>query len=136
MHLFVYVTTRGGVESIRLEAKDTKKSEAKAKDAPSEERPCRGQGQDCLKTRTKTKDTMQKCSPPPKKKVFAKTFANFPQKSCVKIFFSQVLWRAPRRNYIAHDLRSFSTGQKIVLSSSRGQGIFEDLQGSRPRPRT
>ena len=50
--------------------------------------------------------------------------------------YSQVLWRAPRRNYISHDVRTFSSGQKIVLSSSRGQEIFEFLQGSRRRPKT
>ena len=40
----------GRVEDTRLEAKakDTKKSEAKAKDIPS-----RGQGQECLRPRTK-----------------------------------------------------------------------------------
>ena len=37
---------------------------------------------------------------------------------------------------ISHDLGPFSTGQKIVLFSNRGQGIFEELQGSRPRPKT
>ena len=31
---------------------------------------------------------------------------------------------------------AFSTLQKIVLSSSRGQGNFRGLEGSRPRPRT
>ena len=36
---------RGGVEDTRLEAKDTKKSEAK--DSPSEDRHSRGQGQEC-----------------------------------------------------------------------------------------
>ena len=43
--------TRGGVENTRLEAKakDTKKSEAKAKakDSLSDDRPSRGQGQEC-----------------------------------------------------------------------------------------
>ena len=50
-------------------------------------------------------------------------------------FFSQALWRSPRRNKIGHDLGPFSISQKIVLSSSREQVIFEDLQASRPRPR-
>ena len=36
----------------------------------------------------------------------------------------------------AHDFGKFSASQKILLSSSRRQGIFEDLQASRPRPRT
>ena len=46
---------RGGAEDTRLEAKanDTKKSEAKAKDSLSEDRPSRGQGQECLRPRTK-----------------------------------------------------------------------------------
>ena len=140
MHLFVYVTTGGGVEDTRFEAQDTKKSEAK--DTPSKDRPSCGQEQDC--SRPRTKDTALKCSPKIKKrsspktfanfpqiagdlkkKVFAYKFANFPQKPCVKFFFSQVLWRSPRRKYIAHDLLTFSTGQKTVLSSSRGQGIFQ-----------
>ena len=102
----------------------------------------------------KAKVTARKCSP--KTRSSPKTFAKFLQtavdlqkkrssptnsqifhKICAsKILFSQDLWRPPRRNCIADDLRIFSTGQKIVLSWSRGQGIFEDLQGSRPRPKT
>ena len=51
--------------------------------------------------------------------------------------FSQALWRSSRRYKIGHDLSPFSTNQKMVLFSSRGQGIFEDLQASRPAsPRT
>ena len=57
----------GGVEDTRLEAKDTKKSEAKAKDTKNseakaknslfEDRPFRGQGQECSRPRPRTKDT-------------------------------------------------------------------------------
>ena len=43
-----------GVEDTRLEAKDTKKSETKAKDSLTEDRPSRGQGQE---PRPRTKDT-------------------------------------------------------------------------------
>ena len=45
---------RGGVEDTRLEAKakDTKKSEAKAKDSLSEDRTSQGQGQECSRPRT------------------------------------------------------------------------------------
>ena len=45
----------GGVEDTRLEAKakDTKKSEAKAKDSLYEDRHSRGQGQECSRPRTK-----------------------------------------------------------------------------------
>ena len=62
-----------GVEDTRLEAKDTKKfeakdkkksetkdtkkSETKAKDSLFEDRPSRGQGQECSRPRPRTKDT-------------------------------------------------------------------------------
>ena len=49
-------------------------------------------------------------------------------------FFSQALWPFSRQNKIGHNLDPiFSTSQKIVLSLSGGQSIFEDLQASRPR---
>ena len=48
-----YIVIRGGVENTRLEAKDTKKSEAKAKDSLSEHRPSRGQVQEYSRPRTK-----------------------------------------------------------------------------------
>ena len=90
-----------------------------------------------------------------KKRSWPKTFAKFsktagnPQKKRLrlvirkfstklvrqKIFFAGI-WRAPRPNYIAHDLRTFSTSLKIVLFSSWEQGILEDLQGAMPRPKT
>ena len=44
--------TRGGVEDTRLEAKDTKKSKAKAEDSLSKNRTSRGQGQECSRPRT------------------------------------------------------------------------------------
>ena len=49
------IFSRGGVEDTKLEAKakDTKKSEAKAKDSTSEDRPSRGQGQECSRPRTR-----------------------------------------------------------------------------------
>ena len=115
--------TGGEVEDTRLEtkAKDTKKFEAK--DISSEERSSRNLGQECSRLRPRTKDTMWNCFP--KKKFFTHKFANFPQNSSIKNYFPQIPWRAPRQNNIAHDLGPFSTSQKIVLSSSRGQNIFE-----------
>ena len=56
------VLTRGGVEDTRLEAK--------AKDSLSEDRPSRGQGQEC--SRPRAKDTA--ASALKKKKVFKKVF--------------------------------------------------------------
>ena len=38
------INTRGVVEDTRLQAKDTKKIQAKAKNSPSEDRPSRDQG--------------------------------------------------------------------------------------------
>ena len=63
----------------------------------------------------------------------AEVFSEKNKKSLLKNL--QGLWRAPKRNNIVYDFGQFSTSQKIVHSSSRGQGIFEDLQASRPRPR-
>ena len=53
LKLHALVHSRGGVEDTRLEAKakDTKKS--MAKDSLSEDRPFRGQGQECSRPRTK-----------------------------------------------------------------------------------
>ena len=55
----VVIYISGGVEDTRLEAKakNTKKSEAKAKDSFSEDRPSRGQRQECWRPRPRTKDT-------------------------------------------------------------------------------
>ena len=52
--------SRGGVENTMLEAKakDTKKFEVKTKTSSFENRPYRGQGQECL--RPKTKNTTRK----------------------------------------------------------------------------
>ena len=65
------IANRGGVEDTRLEAKDTKKLEAKAKDSLFEDRPSRAQGQDCSKPRPRTKDTAASAF---QKKVFKKLF--------------------------------------------------------------
>ena len=52
-----YFKCRGGVEDARLEAKDAKKSKAKAKGSLPEDRPSRGQGQKCSRPRPRTKNT-------------------------------------------------------------------------------
>ena len=85
-------------------------------------------------SRPRIKDITPKLSP--KKKVFASKIQAISKKKLSLEKFSQAFWRSPRRNKIGHDLGPFSTSQKIVLSSSRGQGIFEDLQASRLRPTT
>ena len=60
---------------------------------------------------------------------FSSKFKRSPKKDLEKKFL-EVFWHAPRRNNIAHELGPFSIGQEIVLSSSRGQSIFEDKQSS------
>ena len=54
LHKLGCINCRGEVEDTRLEAKakNTKKSEAKAKDSLSENRPSQGQGQKCSRPRT------------------------------------------------------------------------------------
>ena len=47
------LSTRGGVEDTRLEAKKKSETKAKAKDSLSEDRTSRGQGQECLRPRTR-----------------------------------------------------------------------------------
>ena len=68
------------------------------------------------------------------KKVFASKFRKFSEnfkrsseKKMSSKVFSQAFLRSSRRNKIDHDLGPFSTSQNLVLSSSREQGIFEDL---------
>ena len=122
--------TRGGVEDTRLEvkAKGTKK----------------GQGQPHLRTdplEAKAKDTGASVL---KKKVFKKRLRrslNQKQRSSIQLFK-----RSPNEEN-KKGLRKFSarflafsrktlTIQKIVLSSSRGQGNFRGLEASRLRPST
>ena len=95
------VEDRGGVEDTRLEAK--------AKDSLSEDRHSRGQGQECLRPRPRTKDTsasaLQK-----KKRSSQKFFKRSPQKNVFQKIFQA--------------LHKILTIQKIVLSSSRGQANF------------
>ena len=65
-----YLFCRGGVDDTRLEAKakDTKKSEAEAKDSLSEDRHSWGQGQECSRPRPRTKDTSASALQKKKKK--------------------------------------------------------------------
>ena len=58
-----------------LEAKDTKKSEAKAKDSLSEDKPSRGQGQECSRPRPRTKDIAASVFQKQNKKRSSKSFS-------------------------------------------------------------
>ena len=83
-----------------------------------EDRPYRGQGQEC--SRPRTKDT---CGSVLQKKRFSeKFFRRSPEKNIFQKIFQSI--------------RKISTTQKIVLFSSREQGNFRGLQALRPSPRT
>ena len=135
-----YVKTRGGVEDTRLEAKakDTKKNPRprpriafpSTDTLEAKDRNARGQGQG---PRTQTQVLS-------KKKVFTKIFQAISKKKKKKKRSSQKFFkRSPRANVfqkIFQALHKILTIQKIMLSSSRGQGNFRGLEASRPRPRT
>ena len=105
------IISRGGVEDTRLEAKDKKKSEAKAKDSLSDDRHSRGQGQECSRPRPRTQAQVLSKK---KKRSSQKFFRRSPQKK-----FFQKIFQA---------LHKILTIQKIVLSSSEDRPIFEDLK--------
>ena len=92
----------------------------------------RGQGQECSRPRPRTKDTSASVlrkkrssekifrrSPNKKKKVFRKFFRQSPQKTVFQKIFQA--------------LHKVLITQKILLSSSRGQDNFRELEASRPR---
>ena len=122
---------RDGVEDTRLEAKDTKKSEAK--DNLSEDRHSRGQGQECARgqgpstqaqvlSKKRSSQKFFKRSQKKKKKVFTKFF----QAISTKKRFQKNLSSAPQ-NF---------NNSKNGAASSQGQANFRGLVASRPMPRT
>ena len=88
-----------------------KKSEAKAKDSPSQDRYSRGQVQECSRPRPRTKDTSASTL---QKKSSQNFFRRSPQKNVFQKFFQA--------------LHKILTIQKLVLSSSRGQANFRGLE--------
>ena len=103
------INTRGGVEDIRLEANNTKKNP----------RPRTGM------LEAKDQGHKRKCSP-----------GDFQKKKGLQNNFSGVHQKKTVFQKIFQALHKLLTTQKIVLSSSRGQGNFRGLEASRPRPRT
>ena len=109
-----------------------KNFEAKAKDKPS-----RGPGQGHRRKSSQKKSSSKIFFRRSQKKVF-KNF--FQAKKVFKIFFSCDLYlRKPKKRSLQIFCkvsgvyqRNFN-GSKIVLTSSRGQGYFRGLEGSRPR---
>ena len=140
------VSSRGGVEDTRLEAKakakDTKKIRGQGK---GQGQPFRGQTLSRPRTgmlEAKAKDQGHKAqvlSKKKKKKGLHKNFSGDLQKKKKKKRSSQKFFkRSSLKNVfqkIFQALHKILTFQKIVLSSSRGQANFRGLEASRPRPR-
>ena len=105
------VITRGGVEDTRLEAK-------------AEDRPSRGQGQG---PRTQAQVFSEKRS--------SKNFSGVLQKKVFKNFFQATFKKKVFKKFFQAIYRMFAI-QKILLSSSRGQGDFRGLEASRLDPRS
>ena len=116
---------------------------AKFKDSSTEDRPSQSPGQECSRPRPRTKDTNVSVLQEQKQKnVFKNFFQAISKKKVFKQLF-QVISKKKKKKKKKNGLeRNFSanlkilTIQKIVLSSSRGQGNFRGLEASRPRPRT
>ena len=134
--------SRGRVKDSKLEAENTKKFQAKAKDRLSEDRPSRGQEQEWSRPKPRTKDATRKCSP--NKGLRAKKLQNFCEISNVlkKVFAQKIAkfsWTFRRRKK-DHEFGPFLTNRKILLSSAEdrvflrscrlwGQGHGLDLRG-------
>ena len=123
-------TRRGGVEDTRLEAKA--KNTKKSKDSPTEDRTSRGQGQVC--SRPRTKDTSASAL---QKKGFQKNFSSdLKKKKEKKGLHKNSSGDLQKKNVFEKNFQALLkllTTQKIVLSSSRGQGNFRGPEVSRPR---
>ena len=152
---------RGGVEDIKLETKanDTKKfrdqgqaqpfrgqSLSRPKTGMLEAKDQRHNAEVIYKKKTFAPKILKfsgrfRCSP--KKKVFAPNILKFsgkfkrsPGKIYLQNFFRKLSGVLQDETKLVMTLAPFPINQKLVLSSSRELGIFEDLQASRPRPRT
>ena len=120
-------------QGSRPRPKTQKKSEAKVKDSLSEDRHSRGQGQECSRPRPRT---LAQVLSKKKKKIFTKIFQAISKKKKEKglhINFSSDLHKKTFSKKFFKRSTKFLTIQKIVLSSSRGQANFRELEASRPR---
>ena len=132
-HHFNAVCFRGGVEDTRLEAKDTKKIRDQGQ---GQGQPFRGQTlsrprQECSRPRPRTKDTS--ASALQKRKGLHKNFSGDLQKKRSSQKFFQPISTKKVFQKIFQALHKILTIQKILLSSSRGQANFRELESSRPR---
>ena len=102
-----------------------KKSEAKAKDSASEDRPSRGQGQKCSRTMPKTKDTDASAL---QKKGLQNFFSGILQKKGFKIIFSGNLQNKRSSKQFFRRSTKFSQFKKYCCPRAENRAIFEDLR--------
>ena len=118
---------RGGVENTRLEAKDTKKNEAKAKNSLSEDRHSRGEGQECSRPRTgmiEAKDRNARCQgqgPWTQAQVLSKTKKRSSQK-----FFK----RSPKKKVFTNIFQAISTKTRFPKNFSSAPQNFNNSKNT------
>ena len=117
-------------QGSRPRPKTQKKSEAKVKDSLSEDRHSRGQGQECSRPRTLAQVLSKKKSV---QKNFSGDLKKKKKEKGLHINFSSDLHKKTFSKKFFKRSTKFLTIQKIVLSSSRGQANFRELEASRPR---
>ena len=114
--MYVFIKIRGGVKDKRFKAKDTKKSEAMPKGRPSEDKPSRGEGQECSRPRPRTQRgneemfTKKKGLRSKNSQIFSKMQAISKTKPSLKNL--QVLWRAPVKTTLLMTLAQFQQVKK------------------------
>ena len=121
------LNSRSAVEDTRLKAKDTKK--ILVKDSSTADRPCLGQGRESSRPRTQAQVLSKK------KRSSKKIFWRSQKKKKKKRSSQKIFRQSPEKTVfqkIFQALHQLLTTQKIVLSSSRGQGNFRGLEASRP----
>ena len=107
-----------------------KKSEAKAKDSPFEDRPSRGQRQECSRPRPRNKDKSESVLSK-KKGLQRKFFRRSPQKKKTKRsskFFQAFFRKKTFSKIFFQSIYKISTIQKKCCPQAEDRAIFEDLR--------
>ena len=109
---------------------DTKKSEAKAKDSPSEDRPTRGQWQDCLRPRPRTKNSG--ASVLQRKRSSRKIFRRSPKKILQNFF--QAFSKKKLQKFFSGDLQKLRSFKIFFwhlqnFNNSKNSAVLEPRAG-------
>ena len=108
-------------QGSRPRPRTQKKSEAKAKDSLSEDRPSRGQGQECSRPKPRTKDTA--ASVFQKKKGFQKSFSDDFQFIGVLRIFN---WGRPKPQSTCNDVIKIFSKEEVFVGQRYRR--MEDLK--------